>query len=531
MRRILVPVLLLLAAASPAGAAQRAVDFDQRVPAARFEAPARASAASMLHVTAPLATPRRFDLLGVRWHGGAHAVELRVRRAGGRWSRWAHADPGEPVWSGAARAYQLRLSGAPRDVRVHFVALSGRPQLPRARAASGAAPALVPRSAWDPQHQCTPRVTPAYGRVDFALVHHTVSLNSYGPSSAPGIVLAICRFHRNGNGWNDIGYNLLVDRFGTLYEGRAGGVQEPVMGAHAQGWNSTATGIAAIGDFSSAGLPSAPLHTLARAIAWKLSLAGVPATGEIGEVSIGGELNRFAEGVHVRFQRVSGHRDGGQTECPGAALYAQLPVLRVLVQQAMPAPRALLTISPSPLAQPAGGPVLLTGRLARADGTRPSGVPLTLQQRQAGAWVDVGSVRSGGDGIWSAALALAQDGAVRALEPVSGLASPAVAIVVRASVRAQLSAPTLRSGQPLTLNGTTTPAKVRVRVSVERKLPSGRFRRVQLRALATSDGAFAAPLTLAAPGVYRVIVRTPTDALNAAGASRAVPVRVLARRR
>ena len=69
-----------------------------------------------------------------------------------------------------------------------------------------------------------PRVLPSFGEVDLAVVHHTESANEYTAEQSAGIVLAITKFHRDTRGWNDVGYNFLVDRFGTIFEGRAGGV-------------------------------------------------------------------------------------------------------------------------------------------------------------------------------------------------------------------------------------------------------------------------------------------------------------------
>src|SRR4051812_28873499 len=260
---------------------------------------------------------RRFDLLGVR---GAGRVEVRVRSRGGAWSAWiplaAHGDhapdtgsgerASDPVWTGGSDELQLRLASRARaPLRVHFVAVpaaarrraavatraharaAGRDRSAvRGRAAQaggvqpGSPPPIVPRAAWGAA-AVPPRSAPGYGVVQAAFVHHTVTANEYAPQDSPAIVLGIAKYHRDTNGWNDIGYNFLVDKYGQVFEGRAGGVDQAVVGAHAQGYNSQSTSVAQLGTFTAGGITPQALDSTAQLLGWKLSLHGVPAVGTI----------------------------------------------------------------------------------------------------------------------------------------------------------------------------------------------------------------------------------------------------------
>ncbi|BAU85437.1 N-acetylmuramoyl-L-alanine amidase family protein [Streptomyces laurentii] len=132
-------------------------------------------------------------------------------------------------------------------------------------------------------------------------------------------------------GWRDIGYNFLVDKCGTIYEGRKGGVDQPVHGAHTYGWNAQTTGVAVIGDYTGEGAPRAALASVARIIAYKLGQYGVDPRGRTtltagASQTAGGR--GYVEGDTYSFDTISGHRDGFATACPGDGLYGQLATIR-----------------------------------------------------------------------------------------------------------------------------------------------------------------------------------------------------------
>jgi len=283
------------------------------------------------------ATTPQFDLVGLHWRGPG-SVQFRTRSLAGRWSAWHRADPeaedlpdagnaetltargwrlGNPYWTGASDRIQYRLRGRVERLRAYFVH-SPEVRIPLRRVSMANSPPLLGREAWG-ANEAIRRAAPKYAAsVQFAVVHHTAGSNSYTASQSAAIVRGIEVYHVKGNGWNDIGYNFLVDKYGQVFEGRYGGVDKNVIGAHAEGFNTGSTGVALLGTYDSAGPSAAARTALANLLAWRLDLAHVDPASKLNWIS-GGNA-RFASGVPVLLRAVSGHRDTGFTTCPGAAL-------------------------------------------------------------------------------------------------------------------------------------------------------------------------------------------------------------------
>ena len=164
------------------------------------------------------------------------------------------------------------------------------------------------------------------------IVHHTAGSNTYSCSDSPAIIRGIYAYHVQSKGWQDIGYNFLVDKCGTIFEGRKGGVDRPVMGAHSYGWNSQTSGISVLGNYDTVAPSTAALTAVARVAAWKLGQYGGDPAGTVQLTAGATEKNaagqQFQAGTAYTFPQVHGHRDGYATECPGSNLWAQLPTLR-----------------------------------------------------------------------------------------------------------------------------------------------------------------------------------------------------------
>jgi hypothetical protein len=238
-------------------------------------------------------------------------------------------------------------------------------------------PAIVAREAWA-LGSCPPRVAPEYGTVKLGFVHHTENPNGYVAGAVPAMLRAIYQFHRYGRGWNDIGYNFVVDRFGRIFEARAGGFDAAVVGAHAGGYNYCSTGIAVLGEYGSLDISPAAQAALAHLLAWKLSLHGAPLLGRVTvRVNPAGAVySRFPANAHVSLPRVAGHRDADSTDCPGNALYGELGGVRQGAAGLVGAHAARATLL---LTQ--GTAAELRGSLTTLGGTPIAGAPIEVQAR------------------------------------------------------------------------------------------------------------------------------------------------------
>jgi hypothetical protein len=328
--------------------------------------------------TAAAVAPARFDLVGFHWQGTGRVL-FRTRSQIGRWSAWRPATPeaedqpdaasgeararrgwrlGNPYWVGPSDRIGYRLIGDVRRLRVWYVR-SPAERSPLRTTATADSPRIVARAAWKADEEIL-RGAPRYAKtVSFAVVHHTAGSSSYGPAASAAIVRGIELYHVRGNGWNDIGYNFLVDRFGQVFEGRAGGADRNVIGAHAEGFNTGSVGVALIGNYSARTVPLAARNALAKLLAWRLDAAHVDPLESITWTS-GGNA-KYRRGAPVRLRAISGHRDAGFTTCPGTSLYVKLPDLAHQAA-AIGLPKLYAPVVRGGL----GGPVRFTARLSQA---------------------------------------------------------------------------------------------------------------------------------------------------------------------
>ncbi len=197
--------------------------------------------------------------------------------------------------------------------------------------AQSAMPAYVSRRGWSADESLV-KEAPVFGTTINALfVHHTAhsgsKSNTYECVDASKIIRSIYTYAVTGKKLNDMEYNFLLDKCGTLYEGRKGGVGRPVVGAHTPPFNTNYAAVAVIGDFGTAAVPAAVTTKIAQLAAYKLGQYGHDPVARFTTTALGSN-DKVTAGDKVTMGRIAGHRDVQATVCPGNALYARLPALR-----------------------------------------------------------------------------------------------------------------------------------------------------------------------------------------------------------
>ena len=287
-------------------------------------------------------------------------VQVRVKERSG-WSRWTTlhfdpehgADPGssearaarpgtDPLMTVNATRAQVRIdtpSGKlPKGTELTLVHAPSAPSDGASRMTAQATvgmPAIVTRAQWGADESLRSRAPIYTSTVRAGFVHHTASTSNYSAAQAAAQVRAIYAYHTKSLGHSDIDYNFVVDRFGRLYEGRAGGMDRPVMGAHTAGFNDNTFAVVALGNFETyspaASDMTAIKDSIARLFAWKLGLHGVNPSATVKLVSAGYiKATRYPKGSVATISATSSHQTVNFTACPGKYLQAQLASIRAL---------------------------------------------------------------------------------------------------------------------------------------------------------------------------------------------------------
>ena len=319
------------------------------------------ASAPTLTVSRPEVAP--FSLVGVTWAADPEVddtiVQVRVRADDDdEWGGWTEVTPEtadqsttartgavvrggtSPLWTGPSTGVEVELvtrSGAqPTDVQLDLVdpgasdadADLGIPEITDTANAAVTMPAVFSRAQWGADEGIRTWAPQYAATIKAATLHHTADSNAYTADQVPGIMRSIYRYHTVSLGWGDIGYNVIVDKFGRLWEGRAGGLASTVMGAHAGGFNTSTFGVSMLGNYDLVEVPRATVDAVSAIIAWKFSLFGVNPKGTTVLTSSGGGTSKYASGTKVTLPTIFAHRDVGSTACPGRYGVARMPEIR-----------------------------------------------------------------------------------------------------------------------------------------------------------------------------------------------------------
>ena len=338
-------------------------------------------------VVTPVLDAVDYQTVGVTWAEGeaGEAPDVEVRsRTDGAWGDWVALetddtapDAGtadaeqerragtEPLWFGDAESVQLSFAArsgstpdaialvlvgsdddagqvtgdevaqSTADEGATIVGAAFRSESAPATASSSAAvlaaapPSVITRAQWGAVPQvCAPDVASS---LVGAVVHHTAGSNGYGSvGEAMQQIRNDQRYHIEGRGWCDLGYNFVVDKWGNLYEGRGGSLTLPVIGVHAGGFNTGTVGVAMLGTYDAVP-PAATQDSVAAIIGWRLAAYNVDPTGTMRYTTGAGENSRYTN-TTVTLPRVFGHRDVAYTACPGNGGHAALPLIRTIAR-------------------------------------------------------------------------------------------------------------------------------------------------------------------------------------------------------
>ena len=294
-------------------------------------------------------------------------VLVRVREDG-EWSSWQpllvseHGpDPGSaeardvrhgtnPLLTAEADGVQVRIDipggDVPQGLHVMMVdnpvvdedsAIPTPRDLPLATAAAGAwsapQPTIITRAEWGADERLTRAAPKASGTIKAGFIHHTASTNNYAPEAAAQQVRNLYAWFTKGRRYSDIAYNFLVDRYGRIYEGRGGGIDQPIVGAHTAGFNQDTFAVSALGNYHSKQPDPTELAAVTNAMAsivgWKLAMHHRDPNATTTLISDSGSgTSRYQPGQAATALVVGGHGDIGNTSCPGKFLAPQLPAIR-----------------------------------------------------------------------------------------------------------------------------------------------------------------------------------------------------------